>query len=191
MKAIWAGGITLAAWILAGIFIVTLSGGLALLNVSRPNWQEYRSQAGRYSVLMPGKPKEQTQSVNSAVGTLDMHIASYEDRSGAYLIMYTDYPADLVNLDRADAMLDGGARGAVENVNGNLIQQQDFPLGNIPGREIEFNAPAQGAQPATRVKVRYFLVNNRMYQVMVVAQQSQGLPVDTQKYLDSFKLIDN
>lgn len=187
-KAAWATGITIVAWVLLIAFVVTLTGGRTLLTLDQPNWQEYQSQAGRYSILMPGKPKEQTQAVDSAAGSLDMRLASYEDRSGAYLVIYVDYPATLIRSNQASEILDGAVQGAVNNVKGQLTRQQDFPLGTVPGREVEFNAPAKGAQPATHIKVRYFLTNDRLYQVMVVAQQNQGLPADVQKFLDSFKL---
>jgi hypothetical protein len=190
-KALWAAGITLVAWALLIAFVVTLTGERTLLTLGQPNWQEYRSQVGRYSILMPGRPKEQTQVVDSAVGSLDMRIASYEDRSGAYMVMYVDYPENLIHSGQADDILDRAAQGAVTTVKAKLTRQQDFPLGAIPGREIGFDAPAQGTQPATRVKVRYFLADNRLYQVMVVAQQNQGLPADTQKFLDSFQLSEN
>jgi hypothetical protein len=188
MKAVWAAGITMAAWAAAIAFVVLAAGGLALLNVSQPDWQTYQSPAGRYSILMPGRPKEQTQAFESAVGTLDLHIATYENRSGAYLVMYVDYPADLVAAGQASAILDGAAQGAVANVDGQLTRQQAVSLGAAPGREIEFDAAAQGAQPATRIKVRYYLVGRRLYQVMVVAPQAQGLPADAPKFLDSFNL---
>lgn len=184
-------GTTLLSWVLLIAFLSTVTGGRTLLTLGQPAWQEYQSQVGRYSVLMPGRPSEQTQAVNSAVGPLDMHVSSVEDRSGAYLVMYVDYPADLIRSDQANEILDGAVQGAVANVNGQLVRQQNFPLGAVPGREIEFEAPAQGNQPATRIKVRYFLTNDRLYQVMVVAQQSQGLLADTQKFLDSFNLIEN
>jgi hypothetical protein len=191
LKAVLAGGITIFAWLLLIAFVATVTGGRTLLPFSVPAWQEYRSQSGRYSILMPGKPQERTQAVDSLAGSIDMHIASYEDRSGAFLVMYADYPADLIRSEQAEAVLDGAAQGAVTNVKGRLTQQRNISLGTVPGREIEFDTQAQGAQPATRIKVRYFLTNGRLYQVMVVAQQSQGLPADTQKYLDSFKLIEN
>ena len=140
---------------------------------------------------MPGKPQEQTQAVDSAVGTVKMHIASFEDRSGAYLTTYVDYPAELIRSGLENDVLDGAVQGGVANVNGKLTRQTDFPLGAYPGREAEFDAPAQGSQPAMHIKSRYFLVNNRLYQVMVVAPQNQGLPAAAQKFLDSFKLIEN
>jgi hypothetical protein len=190
-KVSWLVGITALVWVLFIVFITTVAGGRTLLTLGQPAWQEYKSSAGRYSILMPGKPKEQTQAVDSIVGKLDMLITSFEDQSSAYLIAYVDYPGDLIRSGQANDILDGTVRGATENVNGTLVRQQDFPLGVIPGREAEIDAPSQGAQPATHVKVRYFLVNNRLYQVMVVVPQTRILPVEAQRFFDSFKLIEN
>ena len=120
-----------------------------------------------------------------------MYIASVEDQSGAYLVMYVDYPADLIRSDQANAILDGAMQGGADNVNGKLTRQQNFHLNTIPGREAEIDVPAQGAQPATHIKSRYFLAHNRLYQVMVVVRQNQTLPDAAQKFLDSFKLAEN
>ncbi len=190
-KVLWATGITLAAWALLIGIISPLAGGRTLLTLGQPIWQEYRSQAGRYSILMPGKPQEQTQSVDSAAGPSEMYIASVEDQSGAYLVMYVDYPAGLLRSGQANDILDGAVQEGADNVNGKLTRQQNFPLNTIPGREAEIDVPAQGAQPATRIRSRYFLAHNRLYQVMVIVRQNQVLPDAAQKFLDSFKLVEN
>jgi hypothetical protein len=76
-------------------------------------------------------------------------------------------------------------------MNAEIVQVNEFPFGSFPGREAEFNVPAQKSQPAMKIRVRYFLVNDRMYQVMVVARQNQAFPEAAPKFFDSFKLIDN
>ncbi|HSD82279.1 MAG TPA: hypothetical protein VLG46_00370 [Anaerolineae bacterium] len=186
-KVLLSLGATMLAWALLVAFIPTVTGGRTLLTLGQPNWQEHQSQAGRYSVLMPGKPKEQMQSMDSDIGTLELHIALFEDRSGAYMVAYVDYPVDLVQF----GILDGVEQSIATNIDGKLTRQIDFPLGAYPGREAELAAPAQGARPAVFVKIRYFLVSNRLYQLMVTAPQSQGLPDAAQKFFDSFKLIED
>jgi hypothetical protein len=190
-KAVWATGITLVAWALPIVFVVTVTGGRTLLTLGQPNWQEYQSQAARYSILMPGKPKEQTQSVDAEAGALKVHIAITEDRSAAYLAAYWDYPAEYIRSTAGNDLLDSIVHNAVASADGKLTRQTDFPLTVYRGREVEFETPVQGSQPAMLIKVRYFLVNNRLYQVMVVAPQRQGLSDTAQKFFDSFKLIEN
>ncbi len=180
---------TAVTWALLIAFISTVAGGRTLLTLGQPSWQEYTSQAGHYLILMPGKPQEQTQSVDSTVGTLNMHIASFEDQSGAYLVTYVDYPADVIQAGLEDNVLDGAVQGGIANANGKLARQQAISLGKFPGREVEFDAPAQGAQPAMHVKARYFLADNRLYQVLVIAQQNKGLPDAAQKFFESFQLV--
>ena len=114
-----------------------------------------------------------------------------EDRSGAYMVAYSDYPEEYMRAIVENDLLDSAAEGAMTNINGKLTQQVDFPLGDYPGREATFEVSAQGSQPAMLIKAHYFLVNNRLYQVMVVAPQLQGLPAAAQQFFDSFKLAEN
>ena len=182
-------GATVLSWALLIAFISTVTGGRTLLTLGQPNWQEYQSQAGRYSILMPGKPKEQTQSVEAEAGTLKVYLTIVEDRSVAYATAYWDYPAEYIRSTEANDLLDSIVQNAVASADGKLTRQTDFPLTVYRGREVEFETPVQGSQPAMLIKVRYFLVNDRLYQVMVVALQRQGLPDPAQKFFDSFKLI--
>ena len=190
-KIVWSLGVTVLCWGLFIAFITVVAGGRTLLTLGQPSWQEFKSPAGRYSIMIPGKPKEQQQSIESATGPLELRIASLEDRSGAYMVMYSDYPSDLIQPEVADKVLDSAARGGASSMNGEIVQVNPFSLGSFPGREAEFKVPAQGSQPAMKMKVRYFLVNNRMYQVMVMVTQNQAFPEAAQKFFDSFTLIDN
>ena len=140
---------------------------------------------------MPGKPKEQSRSVEAEAGALKLYIAIFEDRSTAYLAAYTDYPEEYLSTIAEDDLLDSVVQTGVDSVGGTLTRQTNFPLGALRGREAEFETQAQGAQPAMLGKGRYFLAGNRLYQLMVVAPQRQGLPAAAQKFLDSFKLVEN
>ena len=190
-KILLATGTTVLTWALLFAFIATVAGGRTLLTMGQPSWQEYTSQSGRYSILMPGKPKEQTQSLDSTARTLNMYTATFEDRAGAYLVAYVDYPADMIRSGSEDYVLDGAVQGGVANVNGKLARQQEISLGEFPGREVELDSPTRGAQPALHIKARYFLAGNRLYQVLVIVQQDQGLPDSAQKFFDSFRLTED
>jgi hypothetical protein len=190
-KIMWSLGVTVLCWGLFIAFITIVAGGRTLLTLGQPSWQEFKSPAGRYSVMMPGKPKVQSQTVDTLAGPLELNMAILEDRAGTYTVMYSDYPPDLIQPEAVDSVLDNAAHGGATSMDGEIVQVNPFSMGPFPGREAEFKVPAQGSQPAIKIKTHFFLVNNRMYQVMVLVTQNQVYPEGVQKFFDSFQLIDN
>ncbi|MDW8365330.1 MAG: hypothetical protein RMK49_05760 [Abditibacteriales bacterium] len=157
-----------------------------LLTVETDSWKEFRSPAGRFSVRLPGAPKEDKQAIDTAAGKIDMFLFTYEvSNDVAYLIIYSDYPEDLiVNADKTK-MLDGARDGAVKNVKGTLRSEKNISLSGWLGREIVIDTPDD---PASTIKSRMYLVKNRLYQVMAVMPKGKETSKDVDKFLDSFKL---
>jgi hypothetical protein len=157
-----------------------------LLTVETDSWKEFRSQAGRFSVRLPGTPKEDKQAIDTAVGKIDMFLFVYEvSNDVAYLIMYNDYPEDVVAKADKTTMLDGARDGAVENVKGKLRSEKNVSISGSPGREIVVDT---SDAPLSTIKSRMYLVKNRLYQVMAVVPKGKETSKDVDKFLDSFKL---
>ena len=107
------------------------------------------------------------------------------------MVSYADYPTSLMRSEAADQILDGATKGSATGIGGELVSMIDFPLGSFPGREAEYTVPAQGSQPAMKIRAHYFLVKDRLYQVMVIIGQDQTFSETTQTFLNSFKLTND
>jgi hypothetical protein len=142
------------------------------------------SPDGKFKVLLPGTPKEQNQS---AMG-LTVKAWSAEEKNGAYIISATDLPAALVGQGAAqlEQQLDGARSGALANSGAKLTSEKKITLaGKYPGRHIEADVPAKNG----KMKMRVYIVGNRLYSMIAVGNGSWADSADATKFLDSLELV--
>lgn len=142
-------------------------------------WIKYSSEAGRFSILMPVQPKVQEQPVKTAAGELTNHVFLALKGSAAFAISYADYPQNDADPQK---VLDNVRQGAITGIKGTLISGSNITHKGYPGRE--FQASTEGALYTSRI----FLVNNRLYQMVVVAPAGSLTTAEISKYLTSFNL---
>jgi hypothetical protein len=150
-------------------------------------WETYSSKGGKYSVSLPGKPTESDKPIDSAAGEITIHMALLSPNNDlAYLVTYNDYPdAALAGTDK-EGMLDGVRDGNLKSFGGKVASEKKMTIGKdkFPGREILL----EKAGETTVYRARMYLVNNRLYQVVIVASKDVATSKDTDKYLESFKV---
>jgi hypothetical protein len=148
-------------------------------------WKEYSPEGTGFTVLMPGTPKVEQQSQPTDVGPIMMYIHMVERDNAAFLVMYSDFPAEMVKAVDADTLLDGGVNGAAQG--GKLISQKKIEIDGHKGREFVAEK-AEGTLQLT-LKARTYLVGNRLYQAITSAVKGSEPWADIDKFLDSFKLL--
>jgi hypothetical protein len=163
----------LAALILAGC------GGEA-------GWREFRSEGGGFTIMMPGRPEEQSQKTATAFGTIESRVFLVEHQAAGYLVNYADYPQDLVQDSPADVILDGVSLGVVSQSGGTLKSSAAIRLGDFTGRELEITSP--GGQ--SLLKVRIYLVGVRIFQLSVVSEIGVDIIDDVARFFESFELLE-
>lgn len=187
-----AKGSGAAVWAVIAVIVIgaaglmlTDAGKNLFVSVSAPvAWREFSSVEGNFAVMMPGTPAYEKKDTATAVGPIDMHMFTLNiKRDAAYIVMYSDYP-EIVTKAPPDRILDGGRDGAVANAKGKLIGEQNLTLDGFPGREIAIEVPGKGL-----MKVRAFLVRQRLFQVMAAGTKERIDHEDTAKYLTSFRLL--
>jgi hypothetical protein len=142
------------------------------------------NKAGQFSVNFPGPVKESTQNVDTSAGTATAHILSYRSREAIYTALYSDYPAGAVGKAPVDVVYAGAINGAVQKAGGTLRSSTPIQVGNITGREAVLDAPSK----AETVRVRYFLVGDRLYQVMYDGPTGTEKSPQAMSFLDSFQI---
>lgn len=148
------------------------------------SWKEFNSAEGAFSVLMPKTPTLETQMVNTPLGPIELQFFSAELADVAYVVGYSDYPAAFVAQSNPVIMLNGARDGAVANVQGKLVSEQAIFIGGYPGRELRIETLDGQFAAMSRI----YLVNNRLYQVMVVLPADRSFTDEMTTYLDSFAL---
>ena len=144
------------------------------------------STDGRFVVTFPpgfGEPQLSAHSVDSPVGKLTFSMYIAENSSGACFASYNDYPPEVIEQGDPKVMLDGARDGALRNINGKLIKEDEITLEGHPGRAISFSGSKEGKSFFGRADI--FLVNPRLYQVMSLAYSQSDL--ETPAIRDFFK----
>jgi TonB family protein len=142
-------------------------------------WQEFKHEAGNFAVMMPGKPLEMSQTVESEIGKIPIYSFTAPGGTLTYLAMYAEYPISIDTSEAAKISLDNARDLLLSKRNGKLISEADISFGKYPGRELK--AKIDGGA----LRSRTYIVNHRMYMFMAMAPDD-----DTSKQLDSKKVDD-
>jgi hypothetical protein len=157
---------------------------VALLCAFGPEWREFKNVKGNFSVMMPGTPKEQNQTEQTAAGPMNLYMASVMKEPNAYFVSYSDMPKATWKGD-VKKMLAGARDGAATRVKGTIVADRELLLdGKYPGRE--FKVFVGGQMEMTQ---RVYLVKHRLYQLNMGCMLGKCTPAQVQEYMESFKLL--
>jgi hypothetical protein len=146
-------------------------------------WKEFRSVEGNFSVSMPGEVEVESQEIESEVGALPTYTFTATEKTAAYVVAYTDYPADSIGDVDPAAILDGARDGVQESLNGTIVRERNITISGHPGRDLEMKSGEM------QVRSNIYLVGSRMYQVIAVVPTKGKMPKSVEKFLASFKLL--
>lgn len=154
------------------------------------SWKEYSSAEGRFSILFPGTPKEEIQSIDVQGGQFKIHVHNLK-AFAEYGVIYADYSIPVGDPNVANQVLDNGARGAAAEVNAELLSVSAISIDGHPGRLLRERLPN-----GNLLQAKMYLVGQRLYQIAVTmpkaeASSDMGKAFErfADKFLDSFKLI--
>ncbi|HJZ56156.1 MAG TPA: hypothetical protein VKE74_14410 [Gemmataceae bacterium] len=167
---------------------LVLAAGLAALcsaatHGAQAAGEVFRPKDGQFSVRFPGKPKENSQNADSALGQLKVYTATFATTEGnVYLVSYTDFPAGTVKPESHAALFDGVREGLKKD--GKLVSETELAVGpdKLPGREIVIEKE-KGKQ---HVKFRVVIRGDRLFQVAVVGSGDFVKGKEATAFLDSF-----
>jgi TonB family protein len=142
-------------------------------------WQEFKHEAGNFAVMMPGKPLEMSQTVESEMGKIPIYSFTAPGGALTYMAMYAEYPISIDTSEAAKVSLDNARDLLLSRRNGKSISEADISFGKYPGRELKAKID-EGM-----LRSRTYVVNQRMYMFMAIASGD-----DTSKQLDSKKVDD-
>ncbi len=169
------------------IIFLLLACCLAACSGSPPP-KEFKSAAGRFSVMTPAPLQEEAKTLDTEAGKVELHIFAGQLDDIAYVIGYSDYSPETGPPGYAEKMLDGARNGAVGNTHGKLVSEAPISLSGYPGRELVIEAWAEDRPPAV-IKGRLYMAKNRLYQVTVVTPRGKAGDKVVDDFLQSFKLL--
>ena len=149
-------------------------------------FKPFSSEAGRFTVSMPGQPKEDATTVKTAVGEIKVFNFQVEVDEGVYIVGYSDYPEKFVRASSPDKMLDGGVNGMMTSSKGTVLSLKKVTRDGFPGRELSYTMKGPAGEKALG-RAHLLLVNSRVYQVVVVGKESMSKSATADSFLASFK----
>jgi hypothetical protein len=170
-------------WMLMGVLLL-LAPVPAAETDPVGEWKSFISKEGNYEVQMPGTPLENRKIVKLPNGTVFVVQATLEVKKGEYVVGFSEHPDAVVKADTAEKRLDNARNGVLSKTHAKLKSEKQIKLEGHNGRELDLEINANLV-----VRARLFVINNRMYQLMVVGPRELVASADTGKFLDSFKLV--
>ena len=106
----------------------------------------------------------------------------------SFAVWYQDYPDLYLAQTGTDKLLDNTRDAMAQAVRGTVAKEDKITFLNYPGRNIAITAYSSEAEKMT-MHLRIFLVNNRLYRIMVIDGELQRVPQDVlNRFMASFQL---
>ncbi len=161
---------------------------------SQKKWFHYSSAEHGYSIDFPSKPASSVRTVDSEIGELTMTITMYDasgktsDKNEIYMVSQTIYPDSLVNSNQKENLpgfFKNSIQGAVNNVSGKLLLEEEIEIEGYPGREVKIDYQ----EGLAVIQMRFYLVENRLYLLQTITKTSNLPNSSINKFMNSFQLI--
>ncbi len=171
------------------IFLITavLMIGVMACDSSK-KWEPYKSDDGWFSAEFPGRPSIRQMPIATQAGTIKIHMFMTEERNGAYAVGYFDFPEveTDVNLESQE-FIESMAKGSFNEMGGGAFTKKEIDFEGYPGLEAEGNI--QKGSTKGMARLRYYVVQKRIYILEVVGFESFVKSGNTDKFFNSFRLI--
>lgn len=155
--------------------------------IAQARWQALAPSNSGFTVLMPGKPTEKSQTIDTVFGRMTLHTftSSLGQGQGNYTVSYVELPEEMATIAPPEVLLETLSNAFSKNERLKLLNQADVRIEQYPGRELTFEDVNQNI-----VRHRTYLVKRRMYQMAVETPQARetDLSKNVENFFNSFKL---
>lgn len=151
-----------------------------------PNWHTLTSYRGAFTIRMPDRPEEIMEQLPVEEGNVTVRLYKFEDRALNifYLVSFYDYP-DWYSLEEQPGFFRQVISRTVNRFGGILLLERDISNAQFRGKEIEIQV-----EEDYTIRVRFYLVGNRMYQVALGATGRKAYSKQNEAFLRSFRILD-
>ena len=152
----------------------------------KPTWAEFNSSEGRFKLMMPGVPVNQTLTYESPTGKVIHNMFTATKGGVICIIDYADLPIKATETAAAKAFFDEVRDEVLKVFQAKLGSETAISLDGHPGREVKLIVSSAEA------KARFYLVNQRFYQLLFMKMdRADKGSKDVDTFFDSFKLVGN
>ena len=143
-----------------------------------------RPEAGFAVEIPPGTFREEVQSIETEVGSIELHTIGIDRQTRVYAVLYNDFPEVFQALP-AETLLEGTMQGLTTNVSQRVEADRVISLDGYPGLDLHY----EGID-GLLYRHRVYLVNQRLYQTIAATSQDDrtGFANEADRFLNSFNL---
>ena len=146
-------------------------------------WSEFRSEEGRFSVLLPEKPTSQASTLEMSQGRFEQHVFIASHLPLICTITYADFPKQSLVANDVDGLFDGVRDEVIKGVGGKFASENKLLLDGYAGREIKVHM-FRG-----ELRLRLYLVGDRLYILSLFnVEKAFASDEEPNKFFASFKL---
>lgn len=148
-----------------------------------PAWAEFKSETGRFSILMPAKPNYATQTVETGQGRFEHHVFMATVGLLACFVDYVDLPKQIADAKNSDTLFDLARDEFLKGAQAQLERETNISMDGHPGREIRMRVHGG------TVRLRIFLISGRLYQLSItlIDKKATSDEETIQEFFRSFK----
>ncbi|NET01443.1 MAG: hypothetical protein F6K62_01570 [Sphaerospermopsis sp. SIO1G2] len=152
-------------------------------------WKIFTPPDKSFQVLMPGRPKTNTQIQKTRMGEINVEIFAFQppEQEVAYLVTYNEFPYSYAKLTHPHKILNDAKANTLRTTQSNLISSRRIRSSNgHPGIEIKY-IDSIGKVTTNRM----YVAEGRLYQVIAIVSQKQRATLDKTitGYLNSFQVV--
>jgi hypothetical protein len=162
-----------------------------LVSGKSPQWREYVSTNGGFTIQMPDEPEVSVDQINSKAGPVPMHSIHADLKgAGSCTSMYFDYSEYQLTIP-LDDFLDGAIERFVKYSDAVLVMKKAILLDGYQGVEIETKPNSTSGWLPTGSTARIYWVPERkfVYVNHVTGPTSGALYSQRSTFLDSFQFV--
>lgn len=141
---------------------------------------------GHFVASFPQPIQRDSQRVDTAAGEVTMNKIFYDAGTVACMVVYSDYPAGSIEQTGGPAKVcENASKAALKGLeDGKLRSSSPCQLDGVKGLEIVVDVSSSQAV----VRIRFFVIGDRLYQVMYLCPAGQEDAAAARAFFDSFRL---
>ncbi len=153
------------------------------------DWRTFTSEAGGFTILMPGIPTFSETTDHTVVGAVVQNLYSLKTPRASFSAEYSNLPGIATFFDSVDAIYDDVKEGLLKRTGARLLSYYGIEQDGIMGKEMVYEIPAEEARPGHREKARFLLNDERLHVLVVTLGEEEEMAALVSRYLDSFHFI--
>jgi hypothetical protein len=172
--------LALAACLVAGLAHATPAPAIE-------DWRSFDSEIGRFRVDLPGTPGETQKERWFPVSNFVSRVYKVFVGEDIFGVNHTDIPGAALFFASEKKVFNSTRDGFLEDSNATEVSFTETDVVGRPGRELIYDIPAQGDQPALHGRALMCFEGNRLYVFYTEVTRSRA-QADLDRFFDSIRI---